>query len=165
MTSNSIFISPGALAIALLFWASPAFGQDLRPAQASEILEHIANSDSEVVLVNLWATWCSPCVKEFPEIVSLAKRYDRASLDIVFVSLDFPEDREQTLAFLEDKSWTRLSYIRDGLDSDFVNGFITEWTGAVPATFVYDSSGDLVWSKESITSETELSSVIDALLP
>lgn len=150
--------------LAMLAFNQPALSQDVVAATADDILEQLAASDSEYTLVNIWATWCSPCVEEFPDIVNLASDYDPATLNVVFVSLDFPEEIDQVYTFLKANNWQRKSYIRHGKDNDFVNGFIPEWTGAVPATFIFDSNQALIWIKESMTTKDELSAVMSALV-
>ncbi len=133
---------------------------DIVSATHVEILDAIGASQSQLTLVNIWATWCSPCVEEFPDIVNLESKYPDSLLSVVFVSLDFPEEVDAVSEFLREHNWTQTSYIRRGLDDDFVNGFIPEWTGAVPATFIYSDDGQLLWFKEQKTSILELERVI-----
>ncbi|NND72216.1 MAG: TlpA family protein disulfide reductase [Rhodothermales bacterium] len=130
-------------------------------ATAQEILESVGSNSTPYTLVNIWATWCSPCVEEFPEIVRLANQMGEDSLSVVFVSLDFVDDMDLVRAFLVDQSWARQSYIEAG-SADFVNDFIPEWTGTVPSSFIFDMSGTLIWQKEGKTTFPELISAFAA---
>lgn len=100
------------------------------------------NADGKVVLVNIWATWCGPCVEEFPDIVELKHKY-KDQLEVVFISADFPEDRERALQFLKDQKVTWETYMKTGKDEPFINAISSDWTGALPFTKIYSKDGQI----------------------
>jgi len=112
---------------------------DLRPASATELLEIIGESDAEVVLVNIWATWCMPCREEFPGIVRLYRAYQARGLEVVFVSGDLEADISQVQEFLAEQGVDFPSYLKVGKDMEFIDTFYPEWSGLLPATFIYDA--------------------------
>ena len=63
--------------LALLFLSCDASQTDLQliPATAAEVMDVIKNANANVVLVNVWATWCVPCVEEFPDIMAVYQQY------------------------------------------------------------------------------------------
>ncbi len=112
---------------------------DVRPASATELLEIIEGSDAEVVLVNIWATWCVPCREEFPGIVRLYRAYQARGLEVVFVSGDSEADVSQVQEFLAEQGVDFPSYLKVGKDMEFIDTFYPEWSGLLPATLIYDA--------------------------
>ena len=112
---------------------------DVRPASAGELLEIIAQSDAEVVLVNIWATWCMPCRAEFPGIVRLYRAYQARGLEVVFVSGDLEADISQVREFLAEQGVDFPSYLKVGKDMEFIDTFYPEWSGLLPATLIFDA--------------------------
>lgn len=105
----------------------------------------LKQSEAELTVVNFWATWCVPCVEEFPAFVKLDEQLDDRGVDVMFISTDFPNQKQKVVEFLAEQGVTGTSYLKkSGNTTDFVNAFSNEWSGAVPATFVYDSSGTLL---------------------
>lgn len=97
----------------------------------------------KAVLVNVWATWCVPCVEEMPYLVRLQDEF-RDELSVVFISADFPEELPRVDGFLRDLGVDWQTYIKDGKDEPFILAIHPDWTGAMPATVVYDRKGRLV---------------------
>jgi thiol-disulfide isomerase/thioredoxin len=92
------------------------------------------------VVVTLWATWCEPCVKEFPELAALAR--ERKDVAFVSVSIDEPSDRKTVESFVTQRRPPFPVYTKaPGRDQDFIDGVDREWSGVVPATLVYDREG------------------------
>ena len=101
----------------------------------------------KAVLVNIWATWCAPCVEEFPELVRLQRNYPER-LQVIFVSGDFDESREKALAFLKEQKVDWTTYFKVGDDQEFIEALSDQWTGALPFTKVIGINGELVNSWE-----------------
>ncbi|HEY2943737.1 MAG TPA: TlpA disulfide reductase family protein [Vicinamibacteria bacterium] len=92
------------------------------------------------VVLTLWATWCEPCVKEFPALAALAR--ERKDVAFLSVSIDEPEGRKALQAFVAERRPPFPVYVRaPGPDQDFIDGVDREWSGVVPATLVYDREG------------------------
>jgi thiol-disulfide isomerase/thioredoxin len=92
------------------------------------------------VVVSLWATWCAPCVKEFPELIALARA--RRDIAVLAVSIDDPESRAQVEAFVSERRPPFPVYLKAaGRDDDFIAALDREWSGVVPATLVYAGDG------------------------
>ncbi len=118
------------------------------------------------MLLNFWATWCPPCIVEFPEIVSLEKAYRDRGLVVVSVSADFPKDIDtKLLPFLEKH---RPDFPVNLKQTDDVDKFIRiidpEWTGAIPATFFFEPSGGVTSKKFSVMTKEEMVQVVEGLL-
>jgi thiol-disulfide isomerase/thioredoxin len=136
----------------------------LTPATAPEILRAVRASDGNAVLVNVWATWCLPCRKEFPDLVRLGKDYADRGLKVVFVSGDFDGQQTQVIEFLAAHGVMGETYLKAGKDGEFIDAFDRNWSGALPATFLYDGTGALRHSVLEAASYEQLEKLIVALL-
>jgi thiol-disulfide isomerase/thioredoxin len=112
-------------------------------AKAQDIVRAVREPGANVVLVNMWATWCVPCREEFPDLVKLHRNHQTKGLRVVFVSWDADVNTAQR--FLTAQGVNFPSYIKDGSESDpkFIDGIEPKWSGALPATMVYDARGKL----------------------
>jgi len=97
----------------------------------------------KVLVVNIWATWCVPCVEEFPDLVRLANDLQSHDVRVIGISIDDPEDStSKVVPFLKRHSVPFENFLKAaGNDEEFINAFSKKWSGAVPATFLYDASG------------------------
>ncbi|MFC1480809.1 TlpA family protein disulfide reductase [Candidatus Neomarinimicrobiota bacterium] len=110
---------------------------ELQTTTADQLMATIARSQGKnAVLVNFWATWCVPCVEEFPMIVELGNSLAGDGLITYFVSVDFIDDQPRVEEFLESQDVRSLSFIKDQKDMPFINGISEAWTGAVPFTML-----------------------------
>ena len=115
-----------------------------RPAEASAVLAEVKRPGASAVLVNVWATWCTPCVEEFPDLLHVARELSPKGLRLVLVSVDFSGSEAATTEFLTKQGVDFPTFVRTGKDEAFVDGLEPKWSGAIPATFLYDDSGKLV---------------------
>jgi len=114
----------------------------VRVADVDEYRATLAKLRGKVVLVDYWATWCVPCVEEFPHTVEMHRKYGDRGLAAVSVSLDEPESEPQVREFLR-----RQGAIFENLLSEYGGGVKAieafGLSGAVPCYRVYDRSGEL----------------------
>ena len=109
--------------------------------QALDLDDHsvdFARFRGRVVFVNIWATWCPPCVAEMPSIANLAS--NPKLKDIAFVCISTDSTTKPVLAFLRDKKWPMTILRATELPDSFA-------TNAIPATFVLDRDGRVVVSE------------------
>lgn len=116
-------------------------------------LQQIVDSykGKKAVLINIWATWCVPCVEEFPEIVKLQRAYPE-KLKVIFVSADFSDSRDRALQFLKDQNVDWTTYFKAEDDQPFIAAVSEKWTGALPFTKVIGINGKVVESWEQSAS-------------
>ncbi|RPI04222.1 MAG: TlpA family protein disulfide reductase [Ignavibacteriae bacterium] len=93
------------------------------------------------LLLNIWATWCQPCVEEFPDLIRLAQT--DTLVEVVGVSVDYPDEiQTKVQPFLERLKVPFQVYVaRMDHQEDFISAVDTSWNGAIPATYLYDGSG------------------------
>lgn len=121
--------------------APPPAGVVATPA---EIEEAIFNSEAPLTLVHVWATWCDPCREEFPELLEAYRNTRNHGLDLLLVSADDPDELDAVNAFLRNHQSPVNSLVSTELSGEFIELFSTNWSGALPASFFYDASGQLV---------------------
>ena len=73
----------------------------LEPIDAVKVAALVKNPTDKLRLINVWATWCGPCVAEFPGLVSISRRLSNRDFELITISLDDPKDQNKAKAFLE----------------------------------------------------------------
>jgi peroxiredoxin len=104
------------------------------------------NATDHPRLINAWATWCGPCVTEFPDLVATFRMYRGRGLEVVSVSADFPDSRGEALKFLEARHASMRNVILDSDDSyALVDALDPKWPGALPYTILVAPGGDVLY--------------------
>lgn len=105
--------------------------------------QRLAAERGRVVVVNFWATWCEPCREEFPELIEFDRRYRARGLTFLSISLDSPNLRDtEVKKFLAEQRPSFAVFVKTAGDPDeFINGIDPNWSGVLPATFIYDRRG------------------------
>jgi thiol-disulfide isomerase/thioredoxin len=121
----------------VLFINSPySFAQKVRviPFKTLQILFNKPNDTTYIV--NFFASWCAPCVKELPEFVAFAEAHKNEKIQVLFVSLDFKKDLKKSLGPLSIKHNLRQNvYLLDETNANnWINQVDSTWTGDIPAT-------------------------------
>jgi peroxiredoxin len=80
-------------------WSNAPVTLDL--IDAAGVTALAKNPTTKLRLINVWATWCDPCVAEFPGLVSIAQRLSNRDFELITISLDYPKDEKKVQAFLE----------------------------------------------------------------
>jgi thiol-disulfide isomerase/thioredoxin len=124
------------MAVALLSGCSPATPHAI-PASPETIKLHIQDSAAPLALVHLWATWCQPCREEFPELLKIHAEYASKGLALILVSADDPDEPGPVESFLAEQHSPVGSFISTQLNQSFIEMLSTNWSGALPATFLY----------------------------
>jgi thiol-disulfide isomerase/thioredoxin len=115
----------------------------VEPLDEAGLKRMIQNREGKVLLLNVWATWCAPCVEEFPDIARLSQSYDSKTLEVVAVSADYPDEVDsKIIPFLKKQNVSFRVYVAKFDDQeDFINALDPTWNGALPATLIYDRHG------------------------
>ena len=104
-------------------------------------LEAFLNNQSDkTYIVNFWATWCAPCIKELPFFEEIGEKYKANNVEVVLVSLDFPRQYDSKLKpfIAERKLKSKVVALNDVDTNTWIPKVDEEWTGAIPATLIYN---------------------------
>jgi peroxiredoxin len=135
----------------------------LKPAEFPKLKEQ---AQGKVLVVNFWATWCGPCVAEFPEFVRLDEKYRARGVEIIAISADETAELQSKVVPFIRKQKARFDvYVQDTDDPDeMIRQFSSEWSGALPATFVFDRQGRLSYSVLGLIDREKLVTAIESAL-
>src|SRR5712671_7541423 len=102
--------------------------------------------DTRPLLVNFWATWCDGCREEFPDLVKIDNDYRAKGLNFLSVTLDEVADKPKAVDFLKEMKATMPVVLLNVNDPEpAIHAVDEKWDGAMPATFLYDREGKLVF--------------------
>jgi len=107
-----------------------------------ELEPYLTKNDDKTYIVNFWATWCAPCVKELPYFEKINKEYASQNVEVLLVSLDFPNQvKSRLVPFLEKRNLQSDVVLLDDSNEDYWIRQIDEsWSGAIPATIIYNKN-------------------------
>jgi thiol-disulfide isomerase/thioredoxin len=106
-------------------------------------LEPMLNKkDDKIYVVNFWATWCLPCVKELPYFEKINQQYKDKSVEVILVSLDFPEKKATKLIpFINKKKLrSKVVHLDDVNEQVWIAKVDENWEGAIPVTIIYNKN-------------------------
>jgi peroxiredoxin len=107
------------------------------------------NDRSKLRLINFWATWCGPCVSEFPDIQEIHRWYRQRDFEVVTVAAHFPDEKDEALAFLKkQKAVTRNLLFGETDKYKLLEAFEPGWEGALPYTMLIDPSGEVLYKTQ-----------------
>ena len=115
---------------------------NLQAIDGKTLKRAVADLKGKVVVVNLWATWCGPCVAEFPDLVRLHTEFRQKGLVVIAASVDEPEDKAKVAEFLKDQDCSFHVFMRKAGSIDgFIDPLDKSWSGAVPTTYIFSKDG------------------------
>lgn len=138
----------------------------VEPLSAAEFRQLLTHHQGKVVLVNLWATWCAPCLKELPELAKLQAQYRDQGLVVIAVSLDEPDLLDtQVKRLARERAAGLATYLQTEADSDkFVSVVDQAWAEIMPTNYLLDRQGKLHAKLTGGKSYAEFETVLKPLL-
>ena len=131
----------------------------------SELKPLLEKKDGKTYIVNFWATWCAPCVKELPYFEKINQEYSDKNVEVLLVSLDFPKQVEKKLIpFINKRKLKSEVVLLDTENNDiWMKAIDKSWTGAIPATIIYNKNDRKFYERsfDYKTLESELQSFLN----
>ena len=134
-------------------------------ADAAALKALRAGEGSKVRLVNFWATWCGPCVAEFPELVEIFRMYRGREFEFVTVSANYPDEKPEVLKFLTKHHASMKNLLWNSTDKNaLAENFEPRWQGQLPFTMLLGAKGEVLFQKDGAIDALELKrAIVNAL--
>lgn len=115
---------------------------DLEVYNFNDFEVFLNQKDDKVYVINFWATWCAPCIKELPHFEAINESYKDQNVEVILVSLDFPNQYEKKLIpFVKKRQLkSRVIALNDTKMNDWIPKVSDAWSGAIPATIIYNKN-------------------------
>jgi thiol-disulfide isomerase/thioredoxin len=153
------------ISLVLVAIAVSAAAPTVKKISPAGVKKQVASYKGKVVFLNYYATWCPPCVREFPDIVKLSNKYRKSGLVVIAVSMDDPNQTNKVISFLKAQKATFPAFIKNTDDPQvFIKGFDKKWDGAIPRTYIYNKKGKLYKAVTGSQSYAEWEALVKPLL-
>jgi peroxiredoxin/thiol-disulfide isomerase/thioredoxin len=155
-------------------WKAAPVG--LENIDTSGVVELVKNSSNRLRLINVWATWCAPCVAEFPLLVNLSRRLSTRKFELITISMDEPRMFAQAKKFLEGQyahpsdalaatlkkeGRTAVNFLYTGSDPEVLGKALDpEWPGPLPHTVLVAPGGKILWRHNGVIDHDQVLEVI-----
>jgi peroxiredoxin len=129
---------------------------------AKGIRDLIKNSSSgKLRLINIWATWCGPCVTEFPDLVIIDRMYRGRAFEFITISADKQARKDEVLKFLRKEQASNKNYIFNKDDVyQLIEAVDPEWQGALPYTLLIEPGGNILYRKQDMIDPSGMKKLI-----
>lgn len=120
----------------LLLSSLSGFSQNVKLLNINQLQERIKNGKDSTYVVNFWATWCAPCIKELPHFEKLAAEHKSEKLAVLLISLDFKSKLESNvIPFVKRKNLkNEVFLLNESNPQEFIDRIDPNWSGSIPAT-------------------------------
>ncbi len=110
----------------------------------------LEKKDNKVYVINFWATWCRPCVKEMPAFNKLYEEYLDKNVEIILVSLDFGKNIQGRISDFKKRHAikSKIIILDDPDSNSWINLVNQDWSGAIPATLIYNNTKRAFFEQE-----------------
>jgi len=145
---------------------------DVEMIDTAGVAKLVKNGTKKVRLFNVWATTCVPCVREFPELVTTARKFGLRDFEMITISTDDPSDIAKAKGFLEKQGAglmdrlkpslkaegrTTNSYLYSGADiNELMKTLDPQWPGGIPHTVLVSPEGKILWRHNGMVDGEEL---------
>ncbi|MEI9909077.1 MAG: redoxin family protein [Bacteroidota bacterium] len=125
------------------------------------IKDLLKNNSDKLRLINVWATWCGPCITEFPDFMTINRMYRGRDFEFISISADDPAQKEKVLKFLKGKQASGKNYLFS-IDDKYkmIEAIDPKWQGALPYTILVEPGGKIVYGKQGRIDVKEMKKAI-----
>jgi peroxiredoxin len=137
----------------------------LEPIDASGAAKLARNETDKLTLINVWATWCGPCVAELPELVTMNRMYRGRKFRLVTISMDDAAKKDEAVRALKENHVAATNYLLEDQSRDaFADSLDKEWPGPIPYTMLVAPGGKVLYRKTGAFDPLELKRAIVSYL-
>jgi thiol-disulfide isomerase/thioredoxin len=125
------------------------------------IADLVRNNSEKLRLINVWATWCGPCIIEYPELLNLQRMYGNRNFEFISLSADKPENADQVLEFLQARQSPIKNYLFSSDDKyALIEAVNPGWNGALPYSMLVEPGGKVIYTAQGSVNLLELKKII-----
>ena len=169
MIKNTIFI----FFVLLVMWSckkeekATSFKQitSVKSYTYNQLKPLLEKKDDKIYVINFWATWCAPCVKELPYFEKINQDYKDQNVTVLLVSLDFPKQvAKRLIPFINKNKLQSKVILLDDINEDvWIKKIDSTWSGAIPVTLIYNKNKRKFYKQsfDFITLENELKTFLN----
>ncbi len=124
--------------IAFIFFSTISYAQQISQWKITDIEKLMQTSDSHILVLNFWATFCKPCVAEIPSFIKISEKYKSEKVKLILVSLDLPSYYPKKIAaFAKEHNFdTNIGWLQETNADYFCPKIDAGWSGSIPATLI-----------------------------
>lgn len=136
----------------------------LKSLDEATLTKLVANNTQNLLLINVWATYCAPCIAELPEFVTINRMYRNRKFELITITIDEPDRKQEALKFLEKSRVSATNYL-NLLDRDRLADLMDkEWKGPLPYTLLIAPGGKVIFRKDGPIESLEVRRAIVEVL-
>lgn len=120
----------------LLLYATTFYGQQVKLITVDQLQERIKKGKDSTYVVNFWATWCAPCIKELPHFEKFSQDYKSGKLSVLLISVDFKSKLNSAVVpFVKRKRIkNEVFLLNESNPQEYIDRIEPSWSGSIPAT-------------------------------
>ena len=140
----------------ILLLTAPAFAQNVAVIKFPELQKRLARPTDTIYVVNFWATWCAPCVKELPNFEQIRTAYANKKVKVLLVSLDYASQVDKKIKpFVQRRRLKSEVLVLNETDpNEWLEKVDAKWSGSLPFTLIFNNK-----TKQRATFEHELTKI------
>jgi len=144
---------------ALELWAKEKVTLEMIDADSVKAL--MKNDSDKLRMINIWASWCGPCVVEFPELVTTNRMYRQRDLELITISVDSLDKKDKALSFLKKQQASCRNYLFNSENKyQLLDAVDKSWPGAIPYTLLIKPGGEVIYRRMGMINPLELRKAI-----
>ena len=129
------------LVLVFSFCTQVSLAQKAELVSLAQLQTLMASADQPVQIINFWATWCAPCVKELPLLEKLNRERNDVRVTLVSMDMDLDPNPEKVYKFISRKNiQSRVVILNERDPNSWISTIDTSWSGALPATLIVNST-------------------------
>ena len=137
----------------------PVTLNDIDVQGIKEIIRNTASG--KLRLINIWATWCGPCITEFPDLVVIDRMYRGRPFEFISISADKQARKDDALKFLQKQQASNKNYIFNKDDVyQLIEAVDPDWQGALPYTLLIEPGGKIIYKKQDMIDPARMKKLI-----
>jgi peroxiredoxin len=134
---------------------------ELKPIDETDLARLMRNETDKLLVVNIWASWCGPCVAELPDFVTMNRMYRKRNFQLVTISIDEPEQKDAALKILRENHASTTNYISSLANRDRLADIIDkDWAGPIPHTVLIAPGGKIIYRQTNAIEPIEVRKAI-----